>query len=52
MLGGAIFAPRGGEAGESFLARKLSPAFLDVGVILRTEVVGSVQELVDFSGQK
>lgn len=52
VLGGAIFAPRGGEAGESFLAGKLSPAFSNVGVILKTEVDGSVQEIVNFSGQK
>lgn len=52
MLGGAISAPRGGEAGESFLAGMLSPFLLDVGVVLKAEVDGSVQKLVNFSGQK
>lgn len=52
VLGGVISAPRGGEAGESFLAGILSPVFLDVGVVLKTEVDGSVQKFVNFPGQK
>lgn len=41
MLGGAIFAPRGGEAGESFQAGVFS-SVLDVRVVSKTEVDGSV----------
>lgn len=47
-----ISANGGGEAGESVLAGVHGPVLLDVRVVLKTEVDGSAQKLVNFSEKK
>lgn len=52
VLWGVISANGGGEAGESVLAGVHGPVLLDVRVVLKTEVDGSAQKLVNFSEKK